>query len=132
MTAIPFVALDDPQYGRVVELSPLVRRVIAENPSKFTYRGTGTYIVGRGEVAVVDPGPRLDSHRDALAAALSGERVVAILITHCHADHSPLARWLSDTTGAPTIGFGPHARLDDPDADDPITADEPDDGADAV
>ncbi|MGE3590855.1 MAG: MBL fold metallo-hydrolase, partial [Ilumatobacteraceae bacterium] len=123
MTLIPFVTLDDPRYGQVVDLSPLVRRVVAENPSKFTYHGTGTYIVGRGDVAVIDPGPALDGHRDALAAALDGERVTSVLITHCHADHSPLAGWLSQTTGAPTVGFGPHPRLDDPDADDPITSD---------
>ena len=70
-----FRPLDDVVYGRVDRVAPMLRRVIAENPSKFTYRGTGTYIVGEGEVAVVDPGPLLDSHRDALAAALDGERV---------------------------------------------------------
>ena len=84
--------------------------MIAENPSKFTYRGTGTYIIGHGDVVVVDPGPVLDSHRDALAAALAGERVRGILITHCHADHSPLAAWLRAETGAPTFAYGPHGR----------------------
>ncbi len=74
--------------------------MIAENPSKFTYHGTGTYIVGgdehgRGDVVVIDPGPKLDSHRDALSAALEGCAVRAILVTHCHADHSPLAAWLA-------------------------------------
>ena len=85
-----------------------MRRVIANNPSKYTYLGTGTYIVGHGDVAVIDPGPILDEHRDALAAALAGDRVRAILVTHCHSDHSPLAAWLRDETGAPTIAFGPH------------------------
>jgi glyoxylase-like metal-dependent hydrolase (beta-lactamase superfamily II) len=108
MTAPVFRALDDVEYGRVDQVSPSIRRVIAENPSKFTYRGTGTYIVGRGDVVVIDPGPRLESHRQALTDALRGERVRAILITHCHADHSPLAAWLQDETGAPTFGFGPH------------------------
>lgn len=105
-----FRTLDDVTYGTVEQVSPLIRRVIAENPSKFTYRGTGTYIVGHGDVVVIDPGPRLDSHRDALAASLAGERVRAILVTHCHADHSPLAAWLRDETGAPTFAFGPHPR----------------------
>ena len=91
MTPIPFVTLDDPRHGEAVEVAPLVRRVIARNPSKFTYHGTGTYIVGRGNVVVIDPGPVLDSHREALAAALAGETVVAILVTHCHSDHSPLS-----------------------------------------
>jgi glyoxylase-like metal-dependent hydrolase (beta-lactamase superfamily II) len=100
-------------YGVAAPVAPLVRRVIAENPSKFTYHGTGTYLVGgdsagRGDVAVIDPGPRLDSHRDALAAALDGCTVRAILVTHCHADHSPLAAWLVAETGAPTFAFGPH------------------------
>jgi glyoxylase-like metal-dependent hydrolase (beta-lactamase superfamily II) len=110
MVAPPYVTFGEGEvtYGRVVPISALVRRVIAENPSKFTYLGTGTYIVGSGDVAVIDPGPVLDSHRDALAAALDGERVRAICITHCHSDHSPLAAWLRDETGAPTVGFGPH------------------------
>jgi glyoxylase-like metal-dependent hydrolase (beta-lactamase superfamily II) len=104
-------------YGVAAPVAPLVRRVIAENPSKFTYHGTGTYIVGgdatgRGDVAVIDPGPQLGSHRDALAAALDGCTVRAILVTHCHADHSPLAGWLAAETGAPTVAFGPHG--DDP------------------
>ena len=110
MTGPEFRSLDDVTYGEVEQVSPLIRRVIAENPSKFTYRGTGTYIVGHGDVVVIDPGPRLDSHRDALAAAIDGERVRAILITHCHADHSPLAAWLREESGAPTIAYGPHPR----------------------
>lgn len=110
MSAPSFRTLDDVEYGTVSQVSPLIRRVIAENPSKFTYKGTGTYIVGHGDVVVIDPGPQLDSHRDALAAALSGECVQAILVTHCHADHSPLAAWLAGETGAPTFGFGPHPR----------------------
>ena len=126
MSNIPFVTLADPRYGEAVRLTPRITRLVAENPSKFTYHGTGTYLVGEGrQVAVIDPGPRLDSHRDALAAALRGREVIAICITHCHADHSPLAAWLSAETGAPTIGFGPHPRLDDPDADEPITVDAP-------
>jgi glyoxylase-like metal-dependent hydrolase (beta-lactamase superfamily II) len=109
---IDFVTLDSDafEYGGVDEIAPHVRRVIAKNPSKFTYHGTGTYIIGRGDVAVVDPGPTLDAHRDALAAALDGETVRSILVTHCHADHSPLAAWLRAESGAPTIAFGPHDR----------------------
>ena len=112
MTTPEFQSLDDVEYGRVEQVSPLIRRVIADNPSKFTYRGTGTYIVGHGDVVVIDPGPQLDSHRDALASALEGESVRAILVTHCHADHSPLAAWLRAESGAPTITFGPHPRPD--------------------
>jgi glyoxylase-like metal-dependent hydrolase (beta-lactamase superfamily II) len=108
VTAIPFVTLDDPQYGESVAVAPLVRRVIAKNPSKFTYLGTGTYIVGEGEVAVIDAGPLLPEHQDAVAAALEGSTVTAILVTHCHSDHSPAAAWLKEHTGAPTVAFGPH------------------------
>jgi len=109
-----FRTLDDVVYGRVDDVSPGVRRVIAKNPSKFTYTGTGTYIVGRGDVVVIDPGPVIDSHRDALAAALAGETVRGILITHCHSDHSPLAAWLAAETGAPTFAVGPHLVVDEP------------------
>jgi glyoxylase-like metal-dependent hydrolase (beta-lactamase superfamily II) len=108
VTSPSFRTLDDVQYGRVEQLTPSIRRVIADNPSKFTYRGTGTYILGHGDVVVIDPGPRLDSHRDALATAIAGERVRAILVTHCHSDHSPLAAWLHAETGAPTYAYGPH------------------------
>ena len=125
-TPIPFVPpLDDVTYGIAEQVSPLIRRVIAENPSKYSYRGTGTYIVGRGEVAVIDPGPDLPGHRDALMAELIDEKVVAILVTHCHSDHSPLAKWLKEHTGAPTYAFGPHGPTEDPD-DDPEPESEPD------
>ncbi|MGB3737152.1 MAG: MBL fold metallo-hydrolase [Ilumatobacter sp.] len=106
-----FVTLDEDEftYGSVADVVPGVQRVVAQNPSKFTYRGTGTYIVGDRDVAVIDPGPQLDSHRDALAAALDGRTVRSILVTHCHADHSPLAAWLAAESGAPTYAYGPHA-----------------------
>lgn len=98
------------RYGRADPLSPLVRRVIAENPSAFTFHGTGTYIVGRpgGKVAVIDPGPAIPAHLEALLAALEGDTVSHILITHTHEDHSPLAADLARATGAPVLGFGPH------------------------
>jgi glyoxylase-like metal-dependent hydrolase (beta-lactamase superfamily II) len=113
MIEIPFVPpLDDFEYGRVDHVSPTIRRVIANNPSKYTYRGTGTYIVGENAVVVIDPGPNNDEHRDALVKALDGRRVEAILVTHCHADHSPLAAWLKNETEAPTVGFGPHGAVD--------------------
>jgi glyoxylase-like metal-dependent hydrolase (beta-lactamase superfamily II) len=101
---IPYVRALDFEYGRVDQVSPLIRRVIAENPGPFTYTGTGTYIVGRGEVAVIDPGPELPAHLDALLAATAGERISRILITHHHADHSPLAAELKARTGATIYG----------------------------
>jgi glyoxylase-like metal-dependent hydrolase (beta-lactamase superfamily II) len=96
--------------GRVVEVSPLVRRVVAGNAGPFTFRGTCTYIVGRGEVAVIDPGPEDPAHTGHLLAALDGESVGAIVVTHTHRDHSPGARALQDATGAPIVGCGPHRR----------------------
>jgi glyoxylase-like metal-dependent hydrolase (beta-lactamase superfamily II) len=97
------------EYGRLEPIASRVRRIVARNPSPFTFRGTGTYVVGAGEVAVIDPGPDLAEHIDALLAGLSGERVTHILITHTHRDHSPGARALKAATGATTYGFGPHA-----------------------
>lgn len=107
--AIPFVPrIDDEPYAQVVQVSPLVQRVIAQNPSKFSYHGTGTYLLGTNDVVVIDPGPQLDSHRLALTAALSGRNVVGIVVTHCHSDHSPLTQWLHEETGAPRFAIGPH------------------------
>ncbi|MGA1052391.1 MAG: MBL fold metallo-hydrolase [Ilumatobacteraceae bacterium] len=126
MSGPMFRTLDDVVYGRAEPVFGTIRRVIADNPSKFTYRGTGTYLIGDADVVVIDPGPALDTHRDALAAALHGCRVTAILITHCHADHSPLAGWLAAETGAPTFGFGPHPRPD------PMLVPPPDDGDETV
>lgn len=115
MTTIPFVeAIDDAPWGRVEQVAPHVRRVIARNPSKFTYRGTGTYILGSRNVVVIDPGPRKWSHRRALARALDGVNVIGIVVTHCHADHSPLAEWLRRRTGAPTWAIGPHGHAAEP------------------
>jgi glyoxylase-like metal-dependent hydrolase (beta-lactamase superfamily II) len=101
---IPFVRDFEFEYGAPAQVSPLIRRVVARNPGPFTFTGTGTYIIGRGEVAVIDPGPDLPEHRDALLAATGGERITHILTTHTHADHSPLARPLAALTGAVVIG----------------------------
>ena len=98
----------DPRYGEAVAISPLVRRVLAPNPGPFTFHGTGTYIVGHGRVAVIDPGPLLAAHVEALCRALDGETVSHILVTHTHNDHSPAALPLQRATGAPTCAFGPH------------------------
>src|ERR1700736_3478368 len=113
---LPAMAVDIPfrrefsfEYGRLELVAPGVRRIVARNPSPFTFRGTGTYVVGHGEVAVIDPGPDLAEHVAALLAGRSSERVTHILITHTHRDHSPAARALQRATGAPTYGFGPHA-----------------------
>jgi glyoxylase-like metal-dependent hydrolase (beta-lactamase superfamily II) len=98
--------------GQIERISPLVRRLLAPNPSAFTYTGTQTYVVGAGDVAVIDPGPDLPGHVDALLTALGDERVAHILCTHTHRDHSPASRALSAATGAPIAGCAPLA-LDD-------------------
>ncbi|NMM44970.1 MBL fold metallo-hydrolase [Rhodospirillaceae bacterium KN72] len=113
MTAPVFDRAFEPHYGTSIRLSPGIRRVVARNPSAFTFHGTGTYIVGEGTVAVIDPGPDDPAHLKSLMAALDGETVSAILITHTHRDHSPLAGPLKDLTDAPTYGFGPHAAGED-------------------
>ena len=102
---IPFVKDIRFDYGVVDQVSPLIRRVIARNPGPFTFTGTGTYIVGKGEgVAVIDPGPDQSEHLQAILDAVAGERVSHILVTHHHLDHSPLARPLAEATGAVVYG----------------------------
>lgn len=105
---IPYRREMEFEYGSVDRLSPRIRRVIANNPSPFTFHGTGTYILGEGRVAVIDPGPDLPEHVDALRAALGDEEISHILVTHCHMDHSPACRALREFTDAPTYAFGPH------------------------
>lgn len=91
-------------YAQLEQLEPGIARVLAHNPSAFTYYGTQTYLLGDEELAVVDPGPDLDEHVEALVAAIAGRRVTAICCTHTHRDHSPAARPLAQATGAPIIG----------------------------
>jgi len=107
-TKIPFTFQFDYEYGKVQQLTPFIRRVIAKNPSAFTFRGTGTYIIGKGNVAVIDPGPLLAEHVEALKRSLEGERVTHILITHTHMDHSPAAEPLKEFWDARTYAYGPH------------------------
>ena len=106
------MAVPDPPYptGTGERLEPLVRRVLAPNPSAFTYTGTQTYLVGSDEgLAVIDPGPAEPDHLAALEAAIGGAPVVAICCTHTHRDHSPAAAPLAARTGAPVIGCAPLA-----------------------
>lgn len=108
--SIPFIREFDPAYGTLAEVSPLVRRLVASNKSAFTAWGTGTYVVGRGAVAVIDPGPNDAGHIDTLLAGLGAETVTRIVVTHTHLDHSPGARLLQARTRAPIVGCAPHAR----------------------
>lgn len=94
----------DPRYAQLEQLEPAIARVIAHNPSAFTFWGTQTYLVGERELAVIDPGPDLPEHLDALEAAIGGRKLVAIMCTHTHRDHSPAAAPLAKRTGAPIIG----------------------------
>jgi glyoxylase-like metal-dependent hydrolase (beta-lactamase superfamily II) len=98
-----------------VELSPLVRRVVANNPSAYTYQGTCTYLIGRGDLAVVDPGPSDEAHMRALLAAVRrDERITQIFVTHTHTDHASAARTLQAKTGGEICGFGPRLRTEQP------------------
>jgi glyoxylase-like metal-dependent hydrolase (beta-lactamase superfamily II) len=116
--------MDTGATGKIERLSTLVRQLLAPNPSAFTFSGTQSYIVGNGEVAVIDPGPDLPDHVDALLEALGDERVVAILCTHTHRDHSPASRALKAATGAPIIGCAPLTMDDEgPRADAAFDAD---------
>jgi glyoxylase-like metal-dependent hydrolase (beta-lactamase superfamily II) len=103
---IPFVREIEFEYGKVEQVSPLIRRVIANNPGPFTYTGTGVYIIGQGDVCIIDPGPDLADHFDALKAALAGETITHVLVTHSHMDHSPLAHPLAQWAGCQVYGSG--------------------------
>lgn len=111
---IPFLPAPDFEYGRSDPVSPLIRRVIANNPGPFTFTGTGTYIVGRTEagagVAVIDPGPLDDAHLTALLKAVEGQTVSHVLVTHTHRDHAPLARPFAEAVGAPILAAAPPTR----------------------
>lgn len=125
MAGIPFVKDIHFTHGVVDQLAPGVQRVIADNPGPFTFTGSGTYIIGEGDVAVIDPGPDDDAHLSALLKTLGGARVSHILITHTHLDHCGLARKFSDATGAPVYGYSAH-----PISDKKLDAPALDEGAD--
>jgi glyoxylase-like metal-dependent hydrolase (beta-lactamase superfamily II) len=99
----------DAPYAYPEVLEPGVARLLARNPSPFTYFGTQTYLVGEDELIVVDPGPDLPEHVDAILAAAGGRNLAAIACTHTHRDHSPASRALQAATGAPIIGCAPLA-----------------------
>ena len=94
--------------GRATEVAPGVRAVVANNPSPFTFRGTVSYLVGHGKVAIIDPGPKDDAHIAALLDAVRGETVSAIFVTHTHRDHSPAVPKVKEATGATVYAEGPH------------------------
>jgi glyoxylase-like metal-dependent hydrolase (beta-lactamase superfamily II) len=94
----------DAPYAKLEQLEPGIARVLAHNPSAFTFFGTQTYLVGSSELAVIDPGPDLPEHLEALEKAIDGRPVVAIMCTHTHRDHSPAAKPLAERTGAPVVG----------------------------
>ncbi|MGI9325702.1 MAG: MBL fold metallo-hydrolase [Pseudomonadales bacterium] len=95
-------------YGVVDQVAPGIRRVIANNPSPFTFTGTGTYILGTNDVAVIDPGPADEAHIQALLDATTGENISHVLVTHTHMDHSPGCALLRRHSNAPSYAYGPH------------------------
>jgi glyoxylase-like metal-dependent hydrolase (beta-lactamase superfamily II) len=97
----------DAPYAIVERLEPGIARLLARNPSPFTYFGTQTYLVGEEELVVIDPGPDLPEHVEAIVSALGGRTLAAIACTHTHRDHSPASRALQEATGAPIIGCAP-------------------------
>ena len=110
MAGIPFIKDFKFDYGTATEVTPLIRRVVANNPSPFTFKGTGTYLIGHGNVAIVDPGPDQPDHIDAVLKAVRGETVTHILVTHTHMDHVPATPAIARATGAKVYSFGPHPR----------------------
>jgi len=105
---IPFEKAFDLAPGVVEEVMPGIRRILCGNPSPFTYKGTVSYIVGKGRVAIVDPGPDDPAHIAALLDAVRGETVTHIFVTHTHRDHSPATAAIKAATGATVLAEGPH------------------------
>jgi len=105
---IPFDKRFDLPPGKVEEVAPGVRRLLADNPSPFTFRGTVSYILGRGQVAIIDPGPIDEAHIAALLDAVRGETVSHVFVTHTHRDHSPAVPRIKAATGALVLAEGPH------------------------
>jgi glyoxylase-like metal-dependent hydrolase (beta-lactamase superfamily II) len=105
---IPFDQTFTLPPGQVEEVTPGVRRLLCNNPSPFTFKGTISYIVGRGQVAIIDPGPDDADHIAALLAAVRGETVTHIFVTHTHRDHSPAVPAIKQATGAIVLAQGPH------------------------
>jgi len=105
---IPFDKRFDLPPGKVEEVAPGVRRLLANNPSPFTFRGTVSYILGRGQVAIIDPGPIDEAHIAALLDAVRGETVSHVFVTHTHRDHSPAVPRIKAATGALVLAEGPH------------------------
>jgi len=103
-----FLREDSPPVGVAAEVAPGVRRILCGNPGPFTFRGTNTYLIGRGRVAVLDPGPVDAAHLRAILDATQGETITRILVSHTHRDHSPGVAALQEATGAPSLGFAPH------------------------
>jgi glyoxylase-like metal-dependent hydrolase (beta-lactamase superfamily II) len=107
-TPIPFDRNFDAPYGECLQVAPRIARLLAPNPGPFTFKGTGVYVVGDRDLVVIDPGPDVPAHIEALKRALRGKRVTHILVTHTHRDHSPAAAALKSFCGASTYAFGPH------------------------
>lgn len=105
---IPFDQTFELAPGVVETVLPGLRRIVANNPGPFTYKGTVTYIVGEGQVAIIDPGPNDDRHLDAVLDAVRGETVTHIFVTHTHRDHSPGVPRIKAATGATVLAEGPH------------------------
>src|SRR5271169_6606812 len=105
---IPFDKSFDLQADKVTEVAPQVRAIVADNPGPFTFKGTMSYIIGRGKVAILDPGPDDDAHIAALLDAVRGETVTHIFVTHTHRDHSPAVPKIKAATGAKVFAQGPH------------------------
>src|SRR5512134_3472108 len=105
---IPFDKRFDLPPGQVEEVVPGVRRILCNNPGPFTYKGTVSYILGHGQVAIIDPGPLDEAHIAALLDAVRGETVTHIFVTHTHRDHSPAVPRIKAATGAIVLAEGPH------------------------
>jgi len=108
--SIPFVRHFEFEYEKLDQLTPLIGRLVANNPGPFTYTGTGVYIVGQDNIAVLDPGPNTPDHMAAVETAIAGRNVTHVFVTHHHIDHSPLAAPLAEKMGCKVYGYGKQVR----------------------
>ncbi len=107
MVDIPFIRGPRPAYAQAETLSPLITRITARNPGPFTFTGTGTFLIGRDSVSLIDPGPDMAEHLNAIESALDGKHLSHILLTHHHADHSALAPRLAKRHKCNIYGMRP-------------------------
>lgn len=111
MAELTFDTNFDPQHGRLVSIAPGIARLVAPNTGPYTFTGTNTYLIGEERLVIVDPGPKLEAHAEALTEAIADRKVAAIVLTHSHEDHAGLARIVQNRVDCPYLSAGAYAPM---------------------